>query len=224
VAVNLRGQRFADEARGRVGSRELVRTAEELINQETARQPEATAAYIWDHHINQTYALAGQSLGNIDKYEAFRQAGAPVARAETVEELAALMEGWNLGIPAEQVVRNLTDYNDAAGNGRAWALPVPKQSAEHAIPLTQPPYYAVLGQTGITGPMGGLKADPQGRVLSRGGRPIPGLYAAGIDIGNIGDHVYLGFLGYGAAFGFISGGNAARQPEPSGGWEVAGQG
>ena len=222
VCVNLRGERFTDESRGKLtGLERRPRWGrEEHLNMEVARQPNAAGVYIWDHEINQTQALAEHGLGDIDKFEAFRQAGAPVAKADTVQELADLMERWGRGIPAEHVVHDIYQFNEAATNGKAWALPVPKQDSEFAVPLTRPPYYAVLGQTGITGSHGALKVNPDAQVLSRTGRPIQGLYAAGIDIGNIGNYIYLGFLGYGAAFGVISGENAARQPDPEGGWET----
>ncbi len=229
VALNLYGKRFTDESKGKVTARDYhgytrygsTSPGEQVLNVETSRQPDASAAYIWDHVINETRALAEHGLGDIDKFEAFRQAGAPVARADSLEELANQMEGWGRGMPAELVLRELTEYNEAARNGRAWALPIPKEDPDNAVPLLEPPFYAALGQTGITGSFGALKANPEGQVVSMTGRPIQGLYAAGIDIGNIGNYAYLGFLGYGAAFGFISGTNAANHPPPRGGWDVA---
>ena len=223
VALNVRGERFTDESRGKLSGWGVEHTpSEQALNVEVAYQPDAAAAYIWDHHINETQALAEQNLGTIDKYEAFRQAGAPVARADTLEDLADQMERWGRGMPAEKVLRELTQYNEAARNGRAAALPIPKEDPEYAVPVSEPPFYAVLGQTGLTGSYGALKANAEGQVLSRTTRPIPGLYAAGIDIGNIAaNSQYLGFLGYGAAFGYISGTNAANHPGPQGGWEIA---
>ncbi|MDX1566948.1 MAG: FAD-dependent oxidoreductase [Longimicrobiales bacterium] len=220
VTVNLEGVRFTDESRGKVRGRD-VRAGEQIVCQEIARQPEATAAYIWDEPINQDQALAENNLGDFDKFDAFRDAGAPVARANSLEELADQMERWGRGIPASRVLETIREYNGAAENGRAWALPVPKGNSEYARPIDEPPFYAVLGTTGITGPHGGLKANTEGQILSRGGRPIPGLYAAGIDIGGIGNYVYMGFLCYGAVFGYIAGANAAAQPEPAGGWEIS---
>lgn len=223
VVLNLDGRRFTDEAAGRFSSRKLeAGYGEQLVNQEVARQRDATAVYVWDHHINQTQAVEGvQVLGSIDKIKAFKDAGAPVAIADTIEDLARQMEGWNRGLSADVVLRELEQYNEAARNGRTHMLDVPKRSKDHALPLINPPYYAAMGQTGLTGPMGGLQVDPEGRVLSRGGRPIPGLFASGIDIGNIGNYVYMGFLCYGASFGYITGPLAAAQPEPKGGWEIA---
>ena len=221
VAVNLYSQRFADESQGRVAGRRLTRNGEHMINQEVARQPEATAAYIWDEPVNAERACADCSLGSIDKYDAYRDAGAPVAKADTLEALANQMEAWARGMSAERVLGTLTEYNEAAKNGKAWALPVPKASPTHAVPLAQPPFYAALGTAGITATFGGLRANAQGQVLSRTGRPLPGLYAAGVDIGGFNTYAYMGNLCMGAVFGYISGANAARQPQPRGGWEIA---
>jgi succinate dehydrogenase/fumarate reductase flavoprotein subunit len=219
VVVNLHGRRFADETQGKQAG--VPRGGgEQLINQEVARQPEATAAYIWDEKVNVERACADCALGDLDKFPAFRAIGAPVATANTLAELAEQMERWGRGIPAAEVMRQLTEYNQAAENGKAWALPIPKAIAAQAVPIKQPPFYAALGQSGITATHGGLRVNAQGQVLSRTGRPIRGLYAAGVDIGNFNNYVYHGNLCIGAAFGYVSGDNAARLAEPRGGWDV----
>ncbi|MDP6580815.1 MAG: FAD-dependent oxidoreductase [Vicinamibacterales bacterium] len=219
VVVNLRGRRFADETQGKQAGTPRG-GGEQLINQEVARQPEATAAYIWDEPVNVSRACAECGLGDIDKFTAFKDIGAPVAMANTLGELTAKIEAWGRGMPAAVVSQQLDEYNTAAKNGKAWALPIPKTITEQAVPLQQPPYYAVLMQTGITATYGGLRVNAEGQVLSRTLRPIRGLYAAGVDIGNHSNYVYLGNLGVGATFGYISGPNAAKQPEPQGGWET----
>jgi hypothetical protein len=210
--------------RVKVAGRQLTRGAgEQLICQEAARQSEATAAYIWDEPVNVQRACADCGLGSFDKFPAFRDIGAPVATANTLPELAEQMERWGRGIPAATVLREITEYNLAAKNGKAWALPIPKANATQAVPVEQPPFYAVLGQPGITATHGGLRVNSRGQVLSRAGRPIRGLYAAGIDIGNFNNYAYFGNLCIGATFGYISGPNAAKQPEPEGGWEEIGR-
>ncbi len=219
VAVNLYGRRYADETQGKQAGKPRG-GGEQLINQETARQPEATAAYIWDEPVNKDHACADCGLGDLDKFPAFRDIGAPVATANTLRELADQMERWGRGIPAEEVLRTLTEYNEAAKNGKAWALPIPKAIAAQAAPLETPPFYAVLGQSGITATHGGLRVNAQGQVLARTERPIRGLFAAGVDIGNFNNYVYFGNLCIGAAFGYVSGLNAAKQPAPQGGWET----
>ncbi len=224
IAVNLYGRRFTDETRGRLvkygAGGAALGGGEMTLNQEVARQPEATAAYIWDEPVNQDRACENCGLGGLDKFPAFRMAGAPVATANTLRELAAQMEGWGVGMQAETVLGQLTEYNQAAENGKASALPIPKAVPENAVPIKQPPFYAVLGTAGITATFGGLRINSQCQVLSRTGRPLRGLYAAGIDIGNYSNYAYLGNLILGAASGYLSGTNAAKQPEPQGGWET----
>lgn len=217
IVVNRFGRRFTDEAQGKWSGRQPVAAQENITVQEVARQPEAMAAYIWDEPINKQYACEDCGLGGIDKYLAYKMSGAPVAMASTLGELARQMEGWGIGIAAEVVLREILEYNLAAENGKTGLLPVPKASVKHALPLKTPPFYAVLGQAGITSTFGGLRVNELGQVLARSGRPIPGLYAAGVDIGNWNNYAYHGNLVLGAAYGFVSGGSAAKHPEPRGG-------
>jgi len=218
IVVNRFGRRFTDEARGKYAGRQVPGLAgEQITNQEVARQPEAMAAYIWDEPINKQYACEDCGLGGIDKYPAYKMAGAPTAMADNLVDLAKQMEAWGIGISAEVLLREVMEYNQAAENGKAGSLPIPKTSAEHARPLKTPPFYAVLGQAGITSTFGGLRVNEKCQVISRSLRPIPGLYAAGVDIGNFSNYQYLGNLVLGAASGYVSGGNAAAQPEPKGG-------
>lgn len=214
VAVNKFGRRFTDEAQGRLTGRKMTFQGEELCAQEVARQPDAMASYICDDSVFKQHAFDG---GN---YYTFKKAGAPVAMGNTLPDLAKQMENWGVGMSAQAILHDIAEYNQAARNGKAWALPVPKTSLEHAIPIAKPPYYAILGQAGITATHGGIRVNTQGQVVHRSGKPIPGLYAAGVDIGNFNNGAYFGNLNIGAAFGYVSGANAARQPAPRGGWEA----
>ena len=221
VAVNRFGRRFTDEAQGRMTGRQMTRQGEQLCVQEVARQPDAMAAYVYDEPVYKEYACENCGLGGIDKYIAYKMAGAPVAKADTLPELARQMQDWGVGMSAEAILHDITEYNDAARNGKTWALPVPKTSVRHALVLDHPPYYAILGQAGITSTHGGIRVNTLGQVLHRSGKPITGLYAAGVDVGNFNNCTYLGNLCIGAGYGFVSGTNAAKQPEPKGGWDVA---
>jgi fumarate reductase flavoprotein subunit len=221
VAVNRFGRRFTDEAQGRLTGRQMNGQSETLCAQEVARQPDAMGAYICDNTIYKRHACDNCDEGGIGDYPRFKMAGAPVARANTLPELAKQMESWGVGMSAETVLHELTEYNQAAKNGKTWALPVPKTSAKHAIVLEHPPFYAILGQPGIIATHGGIRVNALGQVLHRSGKPILGLFAAGVDIGNFNNCAYLGNLNLGAAYGCVSGENAAKQPVPKGGWEIA---
>ena len=219
VVVNLYSRRFTDESRGRLAGGLATGGGDMTTNQEVARQPEATAALIWDDPINKARACANCGLGGLDKFPAYKMAGAPTATANTLAELVQQMEAWGVGLSGETILREVTEYNQAAENGKAWALPIPKLDKENAVPLKTPPFYAVLGTAGITSTFGGLRANSQAQVVARTGRPIRGLYAAGVDIGGWSTYVYNGNLVVGAGSGFTAGTNAAKQPEPAGGWE-----
>jgi hypothetical protein len=221
VAVNRLGKRFTDEAQGKLVGRKYHHQGEQNCDQEVARQPDAMAAYIYDDVVYKQYACQNCGLGGIDKYIAYKTAGAPTAKADTIEELARQMQDWGVGIVADSVIHDVNEYNQAAKNGKTWALPIPKTSAEHALVQEHPPYYAILGQAGITSTHGGIRVNELGQVLHRSMRPIPGLFAAGVDVGNFNNCTYLGNICIGAGYGYVSGGSAAKQPAPKGGWQPA---
>jgi succinate dehydrogenase/fumarate reductase flavoprotein subunit len=223
VLLNLYGFRFTDESGGKWGSRPRERFTARgawVTANETAREAEASAVAIWDEVVNREYACADCVLGGADRYASYSAVGAPVARADTLEELASQIEAWGRGTPAERVIHQVREYNAAAAADKAWALPVPKTGADfgHVRPLNQGPFYAILGTPGITSTYGGLRVNSNGEVLDRYDRPIRGLFAAGVDIGGFSTYGYLGNLTLGASHGYLSGMNAARQPDPSGGW------
>jgi hypothetical protein len=70
----------------------------------------------------------------------------------------------------------------------------------------RPPYTAVRVRAGVTHTLGGLRVDDRARVLDDDGRAIPGLYAAGADIGAIASGGYAS----GLAAALVSGLTAAE--------------
>jgi succinate dehydrogenase/fumarate reductase flavoprotein subunit len=73
--------------------------------------------------------------------------------------------------------------------------------------LRVPPFVAVKVAPSITHTVGGLAVDAGCRVLRRrGGRPIPGLYAAGVEVGG----VSVGGYTSGLASALVFGGTAAE--------------
>jgi succinate dehydrogenase/fumarate reductase flavoprotein subunit len=67
--------------------------------------------------------------------------------------------------------------------------------------LREPPFWTLEVQPTITFTFGGLRADADGRVRDPYGRPIPGLFAAGADVGGVQDTGYVGGLILGLVFG-----------------------
>jgi predicted oxidoreductase len=68
-------------------------------------------------------------------------------------------------------------------------------------PLRQPPFHAVEVQPSITFTFGGLRGDAHGRALDPQGRPVPGLFVAGADLGGVQETGYVGGLALGLVFG-----------------------
>ncbi len=83
-----------------------------------------------------------------------------------------------IGFAPEAFVSTITEFNAHIRDGRTRDLPVPKTT--FALPIERPPFYALYPVwPGLNHPLGGLKADPEMRVLDLENDPIPGLHAAG---------------------------------------------
>src|SRR5690606_13349943 len=139
-------------------------------------------------------------------------------RADTLEELAGLMEG----IDAEGFLRTMAEYNGAVsrevpfdptvkdGKGTTGINP-PKSN--WANTLDSPPFEAFSVTCGITFTFGGLRitAD-EARVLDTEERPIEHLFAAGELVGGLFYNNFPGGSGLtaGAVFGRIAGRSAGK--------------
>jgi succinate dehydrogenase/fumarate reductase flavoprotein subunit len=187
ILVNVHGRRFTDESRG-----------DELSNQAVLREPESRAVLICDERVRRDHAVGppyphGQE---IDRFAAAAEAGGRLAKADTIGELAARVGEW--GVDAAQLERTLASVGarrprDAAGAlGAATLAPAP---------LREPPFHALAVAPCITFTFGGLRTDPDGRVLDRDGRWVPNLYAAGADAGGLQGPGYVGGLALGLVFG-----------------------
>ena len=83
------------------------------------------------------------------------------------------------------------------------------------MPLRTPPYYAIKCCQAFLNTIGGIKINHHMEVLNDQDKPIPGLYAAGVDTGGWESDTYCIILA-GATFGFainsgrIAGENTAK--------------
>jgi succinate dehydrogenase/fumarate reductase flavoprotein subunit len=211
VAINLDGRRFIDESAG---------TRDVHLNQAIAMQREATAVYIVDAEIaDMSYfgymkpAIAIQRV---------RERNGPVIERDTLEELCTALADW--GITGVKALETLREYTVALTNGTADQLDPPRR--KHRFPLATPPFTAVAVRPGITFTCGGLAVDTDMRVLRRSAScstlplvfaepaeanlcPVPNVYAAGCDVGNISDLDYIGGLATALTTGRIAGRAAA---------------
>ncbi|MCC6472139.1 MAG: FAD-binding protein, partial [Burkholderiales bacterium] len=190
VALDARGERFADEGLGAVYMANAI-----------ARLPdplEAVAVCDAAAWVGPVKRVARPSNPLVER------AGGTVHKSYTMEGLAALA-----GLPEDALVKTLLEYNRAIDENRSAQLPVPR-SASPVKPMAVriPPFYALPVCAGITYTMGGVAIDERCRVRHADGHPIEGLYAAGSTTGG---HEggpaagYTGGLGKAMSFGFHAG-------------------
>lgn len=204
LCVNINGERFVDEG---FSSTENTYSRYGKL---ALTQPERMVFQLFDAN-GYKHLIEG---GIFHDY-----LNAPYTKGDTLEELAD-----KLGIPPENLVKTVSDYNAAAGHpggNNHWykftgasedahteGLELAKSSC--AFPLDKPPYYAYAVECGITFTYGGLKVNKRAQVLDHGDMPIEGLYASGEILGGIFYQNYAGACGQltGAVFATIAGKNA----------------
>ena len=188
VAVNARGERYADES---------ADWSETALTRATAHQPGLYAWYVLDAR-----GLEGRVRERTAKemVETAKSTGGTVIEAVSLKELADRLA--ERGVPRETFLRTLEEYNAAVAGGD----PCPPRSGQ-AWPLRVPPFVAVKVAPSITHTVGGLAVDAGCRVLRGTDKlPIPGLYAAGVEVGG----VSVGGYTSGLASALVFGGTAAE--------------
>ena len=199
VAINRNGERYADEA---------ADWSETALVRATVRQPGLRAWYI----VDAAGLRERVRERTVEEMVATAQrAGGTVLRAESLEELAERLS--QRGVPRANVLRTLNEYNVAVrGVGE---LSPPR--SEPAAPLRAPPFVAIEVAPAITHTVGGLAVDRGCRVLRQMDcRPLPGLYAAGVEVGG----VSVGGYSSGLAAALVFGGLAAKSAVGDGGASV----
>jgi succinate dehydrogenase/fumarate reductase flavoprotein subunit len=185
VAINTRGERYADEA---------ADWSETKLTRATACQPGLRAWYVLD-----AAGLRGRVRERTaqEMVETARRVGGTVLGAGSLRELAERLA--ERGVPREGVLRTLEEYNAAVERGEGDGLSPPRSAP--AVPLRVPPFVAVEVAPTITHTIGGLAVDALCRVLSGTGGPVPGLYAAGVEAGGVSTGGYASGLATALVFG-----------------------
>ena len=142
-------------------------------------------------------------------------------RADTIEALAG-----KCGLDPVALRQTVDRFNGFArtgvdeefGRGAApydnyWGDPTHKPNPNLGM-IDKPPFLATRVYLGDLGTKGGLLTDEEGRVLSEGGTPIEGLYAAGNATASVMGHGYPGpgaTLGPAMTFAFLAARHAASR-------------
>ena len=135
-------------------------------------------------------------------------------RADTIRGLAA-----SAGIDPDGLEATVGAFNEAVQDDRPFdptrldgrhTLGVEPPKSNWATRLATPPFVAYVVAGGLTFTLGGLRIDPDARVVGQDGDPIPGLYATGDILGIFhGDYPSGAGQTRNAVFGRMAGEGAA---------------
>jgi len=168
IAVNREGERYVDESKGYVAHGKAA-----------LQQPGQTAALLFDAEI-------ARLDGPASSLSTFRNLGLKVHEADTIAELAGLIDA-----PAEALEATVESFNAAVADGAAPGATPPK--AKFAYKLDTPPFMGFAPLVpGVTLSFGGVMINERAEVLEPDGRVIPGLYAAGEGAGGVFYDDYIG--------------------------------
>lgn len=197
ILVNKLGQRFVNEAPATVDA------TYESITRIIFEQPDGIAFVILDARID-----------DVPNWKRSVRSDQPPVTAGSLPALAGL-----LGIDARELGATVEAYNAAcpAGtfkplepDGLATRVGFAPAKSNWSRRIERAPFLAYPIICGNCFTFGGLKVDPDARVINADGAAIPGLYAAGETIG-LYYGVYAGATSVlrGAVFGRIAGAHAA---------------
>lgn len=106
--------------------------------------------------------------------------------ADTLDELAKKACDA-LELDYDTVIESIQTYNDMceAGNDAYFGKPV-----EYMQKLENPPYYFCYMPQACMVTFGGIKTNRKMEVVDKNGKPIPGLYSAGVDSADLWPNIY----------------------------------
>ena len=141
-----------------------------------------------------------------DPLAAVRAAGGTVMVAETLDELCHCLADH--GVPPLVALDTIRQFDSAAERGVSDGLPVPRARGLHTC--RKAPFFAIPVVPGVTFTEGGIRINAEAQALDRDGRPVPGLFVAGVDVGAISNTGYAGALSAAMITGLRAGLHAAR--------------
>ncbi|KIW94133.1 uncharacterized protein Z519_05449 [Cladophialophora bantiana CBS 173.52] len=179
IAVNSNGERFHDEA-----------GPYQYRVEKLKEQPGQIGHYIFDA------ATAASKERYVD------QLGSGVGKANTMEELAALIR-----VPAQVLINSVKTWNDFVSSGEK-IDPLTNRVDFTAHTITDPPFYTSALVPGVSLTCGGFRTTTSLQVIDVFGEPIPGLFAVGDVAGGLTPTAEMGGTHLGG--GFVHGWRAGK--------------
>jgi flavocytochrome c len=195
IWVNARGERFTNEE-----------ALEKEVVESILSQSPASYWMIFDHKGRRKTSVRDALWLNRETIDReIINNPELTAKADTLAELAQ-----QTGLPAEALMRTVTDFNHAIDIGEDSQFGRFKPGEKiRAVKIMQPPFYALKLYPVARKNMGGVRIDHSGHVLDSRGTSIAGLFAAGELTGMVGingSHAITGtFLGPAVFTGRIAG-------------------
>ena len=168
VWVNLAGERFVNEC---ASPKEAMPA---LLN-----QPTGSYWQILDARTREGLVVSGSGWTE-EKVETLIFGDSDLVKtASTIRELALAA-----GIPEDALLETIDRFNRSVEQGvdaefERFGHVDDGLPCRDVMPLQQPPFYAIRLFPLARKSMGGITIDSEAHVVGEGGRPIPGLYAAG---------------------------------------------
>jgi len=201
LLFNADGERFVDETIG-----DHI-TALALVSQPGARGLLVADAAAYRDWITGSYV---EGIPGIDKFALAARRGARCAVADSVKDFDILPEEW--GYPGAKIGAALAALNRDLSAGTS---PRPARSYDQAL-VAEPPFYVIEAAPAITFTFTGLLTDTAMRVRSAAGGVVPGLLAAGADVGGLYYQAYAGGLAPALVFGLAAARTALTAADPVG--------
>jgi succinate dehydrogenase/fumarate reductase flavoprotein subunit len=189
LLFNLEGDRFVDETVG-----------DHITTMALLAQPGARGLLVADAAVYREWIVGSyvEGVPGIDKFALASRRGARCAVAENMEEFDLLPADW--GYPGPKIRAAIQAFNREIA-----AAKTPRPGRLHARRvIAEPPFYVIEAAPAITFTFTGLLTDRQMRVRSGAGGLVPGLLAAGADVGGLYDRAYAGGLAPALVFGLTA--------------------
>jgi len=216
ILVNKKGERFTDEnlschfERGNPLSRQPDKICYALFDSKIKQNitSDGLKRPGWGLPRHKEHLLPQIEIADLEK-ELKLQADKGIVRiSDSWLEIAK----W-LGISPKILESQINEYNSFCDKGHDDIF---VKDPRYLIALRTPPYYAINCFLGYLNTLGGIRINHHMEVLNHNDKPIPGLYAAGVDTGGWESGSYGGAKLPGSALGFavnsgrIAGENAAE--------------
>lgn len=177
--VNVLGERFMDET---------IVTGFLFSGNAICRQPGQSAFVILDVNSLEHYArasvttmfvrMSSKPVYNVaeEMNGLYQEPPSGIFIADNAADLCA-----KTGIDLNNFNQTLMEYNDACETGRDETF---GKNIKHLIPVSRPPFIAIAGSETSIINWNGIRVNHKTEVLTPEYKVIPGLYAAGLDIGS----------------------------------------